>query len=55
MKKKFKLREYKIPGTITNNYENGLIAIKIDENIGPFIEGEELIADIKHILLINDK
>ena len=55
MKKKFKLREYKIPGTITNNYENGLLAIKIDENIGPFIEGEELIADINHILLISDK
>ena len=55
VKKKFKLREYKIPGTITNNYENGLLAIKIDENIGPFIEGEELIADINHILLISDK
>ena len=27
------LKEYKIPGTIINNYENGLIAIKIDENI----------------------
>ena len=53
--KKFKLREYKIPGTITNNYENGLFVIKIDENIGSFFEGEELIADTKHFLLISDE
>ena len=52
--RKIKLREYKIPGTITNNYENGFFAIKIDDSVGPFVEGEELIGELKHILLIND-
>ena len=52
--RKIKLREYKIPGTITNNYENGFFAIKIDDNVGPFVEGDELIGELKQIILIND-
>ena len=51
---KIKLREYKIPGTIINNYENGFFAIKIDDSVGPFVEGDELIGEIKQFLLIND-
>ena len=31
-----------------------MFTIKIDDSIGPFVEGEELIGELKHILLIND-
>ena len=52
--RKIKLRELKIIGTIVENYSNGIYAIRIDETQNNFIEGEELICENKHFLLIKD-
>ena len=52
--RKIKLRELKIIATIVENYSNGIYAIRIDETQNNFIEGEELICETKHFLLIKN-
>ena len=53
--KKLNIRDNKILATVTNIYVSGLYNIKVEENIGKFEEGEELIANYKDILKITEE
>ena len=55
MSKKLNIRDIKVLVSVTNIYSSGIYSIKLEENIGKFWEGEELIANVKDILKLSEE
>ena len=52
--RKINIRSDKIISTIIDSFGKGFYSIRVDENYGTFIEGEELFADYNQINLISE-
>lgn len=55
MSKKLNIRDIKVLISVTNIYSSGIYSIKLEENIGKFWEGEELIANVKDTLKLSEE
>ena len=53
--KKLNIRDNKVLASVTNVYSSGIYSIKLEENIGKFEEGKELIANAKDSLKLSEE